>query len=210
MKGDLHTPTYKTRRFNSQRRIGITGGIASGKTSVGKFLNEIKHLPIIDADIIARKALEPGEKATQKVLARYGNQIECKNQKNSIDRDVLSKIIFSDISERKWLEKLIHPIVIENINKELEKYEKMPILILIIPLLFEANLTSLCSEIWLINCDLQQQLQRLIARDCISEEEAQRKINSQLTLSYKKKLADVIIDNSGYKNSWIKQVEKYL
>ena len=121
MNGQLHSPRALLRWTGSQRRIGITGGIASGKSSVEKFLKEIKVLPIIDADVYAKEALAPGQKAANKVLKHYGNSInnEAPNRPISINRKALSQIIFQDRKERLWLENLIHPIIKRRINEEL-------------------------------------------------------------------------------------------
>ena len=202
----------KPRWKGSQRRIGITGGIASGKSSIGKFLQTIQKLPIIDADIYAREALAPSTASTKAVLERYGPTIRNNNDSHflSIDRSALSKIIFDDSQERLWLEKLIHPIVKRKLEKELIKQASHPIVILIIPLLFEANLTSLCSEVWVVSCNSEQQIERLKSRDSLSSKEAMKRIQAQLPLEKKIKFADIVIDNSQGKEEWIAQVNNLL
>ena len=142
-----------------QRRIGITGGIASGKSSVGKFLKEVKGFPVLDADIYAHEALAPGTKSTMTVLKRYGNIVRenLNHEKPTINRSALSKIIFTNSTERIWIEKLIHPIVRERLANELEKQKNEPTIVLIIPLLFETKLNALCSEIWVVNCEEAKQ-----------------------------------------------------
>ncbi len=212
MNGELHSPTQLPRWHGSQRRIGLTGGIASGKSSIGRFLQEIEGLPIIDTDIYAREALAPGTALTNTVLNRYGKRIIIYDQKGniSINRLALSKIIFHNKEEKLWLEKLIHPIVVKKLHAALISKQHVPIIVLIIPLLFEANLSGICSEIWLVSCSPQQQLQRLMSRDKIEEEHAHSLIQAQWPQALKSSLSDVVIDNTGKKNAWIDQIKSLL
>ena len=191
-----------------QRRIGVTGGIASGKSSVGLYLSEQYALPVLDADIYARDALVPGSAATMAVLQRYGNAVAEAGQRNpvSIDRIALASIIFSDIEERRWLEQLIHPIVEKRFDVALGDLSAEPVVVLMIPLLFEAKLTGLCSEVWLVDCNQAQQCQRLIARDGLTLQEAEQRIATQWPLEQKRPLADLVIDNSGAPGVWRDQI----
>ena len=107
------------------------------------------------------------------------------------------RIVFQDPAERRWLEQLIHPIVRERFNQELSLHDKTPAVVLMILLLFEAGLESLCSEIWLVDCDESQQLERLIARDGLSPDAAQARIAAQWPLSRKRGLADHVLANRG-------------
>ena len=184
----------------SQRRIGLTGGIASGKSSVGRWLAQ-QGLPVFDADQYAREALEPGRPATNSVQQRYGSTVQSEGGA-AIDRAALGRIIFQDPAERQWLEQLIHPIVRERFDRALSLHAQTPAVVLMIPLLFEAGLESLCSEIWLVDCDESQQLERLIARDGLSPEAAQARITAQWPLSRKRVLADQIICNQGPPGAW--------
>ena len=177
----------------SQRRIGLTGGIASGKSSVGHWLAQ-QGLQVLDADQFAREALEPGRDATKTVLQRYGASVQAKGAA-TIDRAALGRIVFQDPAERRWLEQLIHPIVRDRFDEALRLHAKTPTIVLMIPLLFEAGLESLCSEIWLVDCDESQQLERLVARDGLSSAAAQARIAAQWPLNQKRELADVLIDN---------------
>ena len=184
----------------SQRRIGLTGGIASGKSSVGHWLAQ-QGLPVLDADQFAREALEPGLNATNTVLQRYGSKVQAEGAA-TIDRAALGRIVFQDPAERLWLEQLIHPIVRDRFDQALTRHAETPALVLMIPLLFEAGLESLCSEIWLVDCDESQQLQRLIARDGLSPAAAQARIAAQWPLSRKRALADHVISNQGKPGTW--------
>jgi dephospho-CoA kinase len=170
-----------------QRRIGLTGGIASGKSSVGRLLRDEHGLPLLDADAYAREA------AATTVVERYGDRV--RNPRGEIDRAALGRIVFTDPAERAWLEGLIHPLVRARFAAELERRADAPAVVLMIPLLFEAGLEGLCSEIWLVDCDEEQQLGRLIARDGLTEAEARSRIEAQWPLARKRPLADVVIDN---------------
>lgn len=207
MIGTIHNPTSLLRWQGSQRRIGITGSIASGKSSVGQFLKEIKKIPILDADKYSRDALGPGTASTKLVLRRYGNTVKAKNKFTTINRSALSKIIFNDPNERLWIEKLIHPIVERQLKKELDKNKYIPVVVLIIPLLFEASLMELCSEIWVVNCTAEQQYKRLMERDDLNYHEAAKRIQAQWPLEKKLNLADIVINNSGELQAWRKQVD---
>ncbi len=210
MIGEIHNQKSLHRWNGPQRRIGITGGIASGKSSVGKYLKEIKGFPILDADLYAHNALAPGKTPTRVILERYGNAVagQIQNHQPSINRSALSKIIFSDPNERLWIEELIHPIVHMHFTKELERMKNSPVIVLIVPLLFEAGFNNLCSEVWVINCTTDQQCLRLQKREGISSDEALKRVQSQWPLQEKIGLADVVIDNQGDFQKWIAKVNQ--
>ena len=193
-----------------QRRIGITGGIASGKTIIGDFLFQAKQWPIVDADLYAHEALRAESQIAKKVLLRYGNKIIQNSSKNDqiINRKALAKIIFQNDSEKKWLERIIHPFVNKRIEEELEKLKSNSIVILIIPLLFEKNYTGLCSEICYVDCPRHMQLQRLQSRDKLSLEEANQRIDAQWENALKKQFSDHIITNANNDETWKMQLKK--
>jgi len=182
-----------------QRRIGLTGGIASGKSSVGRLL-AARGLPVLDADVYAREALAPGSPGAQAVLARYG----------TLDRAALGRIVFADGAERRWLEQLVHPLVRARFATELERLEAEPVVVLMIPLLFEAGLEALCSEVWLVDCEESQQLARLMARNGFNEADARARLTAQWPLARKRGLADVVIDNRGGPQQLEQAVERAL
>jgi dephospho-CoA kinase len=186
-----------SRWSGSQRRIGLTGGIASGKSTVAHWLEQ-QGLPVLDADVYAREALAPGTPGAAAVLERYGEVVRaqgsCTNS-GVIDRGALGQIVFNASQEREWLEQLVHPLVRERFDAELAALAAQPAVVLVIPLLFEAGLESLCSEIWLVDCEPEQQLERLMQRDGLSQAAAQARINAQWPLERKRELADRVIDN---------------
>jgi len=175
-----------------QRRIGLTGGIASGKSSAGKLLQEKHGLAVLDADRYARDALAPGTTASQAVLNRYGQKLFCGDQ---LDRKALGEIVFNNPIERLWLEQLVHPIVQQMMDQEVIRLAEARTIVLMIPLLFEAGLESRCTEIWLVDCGEKQQLERLIARDNCTNQQALARINAQWPLARKRLLADRVINN---------------
>ena len=176
-----------------QRRIGLTGGIASGKSSVGRLL-EARGWPVLDADQYARDALAPNTPASAAVAAHFGGVV---GDASALDRNALGQIVFNDADARHWLEALVHPLVRERFQQELERHSQAPVVVLMIPLLFEAGLESLCSEIWLVDCTPEQQLARMMQRDGLTEEEAQARLLAQWPLARKRNLADQVIENSG-------------
>ena len=187
------------------RRIGLTGGIASGKSSVGRLL-AAQGLPLLDADVYAREALAPGSPGGQAVLERYGAGVRAPG--GAIDRAALGQIVFSDGAERRWLEELVHPLVRARFAAELEELVAEPLVVLVVPLLFEAGLETLCSEVWLVDCDETQQLQRLMARDGLGEADARARIAAQWPLARKRQLADVVLNNRGGPEQLATQVEQ--
>ncbi|MCY7333457.1 MAG: dephospho-CoA kinase [Pseudanabaena sp. CAN_BIN31] len=173
-----------------QRIIGITGGIATGKTTVSDYLHHSYGLPILDADLYAREALT-GDRLL-KVKDRYGKIIL--DEQGNLDRRKLGAIVFESASDRQWLEALIHPYVQECLIAEADRRSPSTV-VMVIPLLFEAKMQNLVTEIWAIVCDPQQQLQRLIERNHLSKSEALQRISSQMSQSEKAELADVVITN---------------
>ena len=178
-----------------QRRIGLTGGIASGKSSVAALLEE-RGCPVLDADVYAREALAPGTPASNAVVARYGERVK-KDGTSEIDRAGLGSIVFNDPNERSWLEQLVHPIVQRRFDDALRSLPDAPIVILMIPLLFEAGLEAWCSEIWVVRCTALQQKERLMARNNCTEAEAMQRIAAQWPIDIKAQRADSVINNSG-------------
>jgi len=202
------THNFCLRWQGKQRRIGITGGIASGKTLIGHFLFQTRQWPILDADLYAHEALKPESQISNKILLRYGNTISQKSSNNNqvINRKKLGQIIFQNNVEKSWLEEIIHPFVNKRIEEELEKFKSNAVVLLIIPLLFEKGYTNICSEILYIDCCRIKQLERLQIRDKLSIEEANQRIDNQWENSYKKQFADFIINNSKDDKSWKEQL----
>jgi dephospho-CoA kinase len=179
---------------SSKRLIGLTGGIATGKTTVSNYLATQYHLPILDADVYAREAVAQDSLILQTVFQRYGDKVKLANA--SLDRTALGEIIFNDPQEKQWLESQIHPYVRDRFEQELSKINNNTI-VLSIPLLFEAQLTNLVTEIWVVSCDRSLQIARLQQRNGLTAKQAQARIDSQIPLAEKIAAADIVLDNNG-------------
>ena len=194
--------------INYQRRIGLTGGIASGKSTITEYIRTNKKIPILDADNLSKELIMPNTIGYKKILDYLGNQIIDKySSEKAIDRKLLRKIIFEDNKSREWIQKLLHPLIKAKMIEECNQYNKNEIILLVIPLLFEARFEDICTEIWLVKCSKLEQMQRLVRRDKISEEEASKIIKLQLTFDAKTELSDVILDNADDRNRWIDKVK---
>ena len=202
----------------SQRRIGLTGGIATGKSSAGQWLATVAGLPVLDADQYAREVLAPGSLGAKAVIERYGAAVidypgaipDAGAAPLAVKRSALGRIVFPNPAERRWLEQLVHPLVRARFDQQLAAQADAPVLVLVVPLLFEAGLTGLCSEVWLVDCDEDQQLQRLIARDHCSEAEARARIAAQWPLARKRPLADALVSNRGEAGQWVGRLQELL
>jgi dephospho-CoA kinase len=184
--------------------IGLTGGIGTGKSTVANYLATVYNLPILDADIYARDAVSVGSPILLQIAAKYGQDMILND--GNLNRSKLGEIIFSSPEERHWVESLIHPYVRKCFDQAI-KESSANTLILVIPLLFEANLQSLVNQIWVVSCSPQQQQQRLIARNNLTPEQAIARINSQLPIGEKIARADVVLDNSSTLESLLKQID---
>jgi len=187
-----------------QRLIGLTGSIGTGKTTVSNYLANRYHLPVLDADIYAREAVQPGSPVLSKICDRYGLNVllpDC-----TLNRKRLGEIVFNNSTERQWLEQQIHPYVRDRFQSELDTLVA-PLVVLVVPLLFEAGMTDLVTEIWVVSCSPEQQLNRMMERDRLSLEQAQARLNSQLPIQDKIARADVVLDNSSTLETLLKQVD---
>jgi dephospho-CoA kinase len=187
-----------------KRLIGLTGGIATGKTTVANYLAKTYNLPILDADIYARDAVEVGSPILSQIAQRYGDGILLAD--GSLNRQRLGEIIFKNQDERFWVEGLIHPYVRERFNQAIANSSE-DVLVLVIPLLFEVGLTDFVTEIWVVSCSEEMQLQRLMQRNHLNLELAKDRINSQMPLLEKVKRANMVLDNSGTLEDLLKQID---
>ena len=194
---------------NKQRRIGLTGGIASGKSTIANYIKKYRDIPILDADQYSKELIKPKGNCYKKVIAYFGPQIVDEySSVNVINRALLKKIIFENSIHRKWIQNLLHPLIKEKMIEKCNQFEKHKILLLVIPLLFEAKFTDLCTEIWLVKCPREIQKKRLMSRNKISDNEAEKIINLQLNFEDKSKFSDVILDNSDNKQLWKNTIQK--
>ena len=174
--------------------IGLTGGIGSGKSTVSLML-KTAGFEIIDADIIARQIYDD-EKLLRKVYETFGNDI--KNEDGSLNRKALGRIVFSDDEKLIQLNKLTHPVIRQKVSDEIEEYKSQneEIVILDAALLVESDYLNFIDKLLVVTCKENIQIERIIARDNCSIEEALGRIKSQMSQENKVKYADYVIDNS--------------
>lgn len=177
--------------------IGLTGGIASGKSTVAAMFKEM-NIPVIDADVIAREVVEPGEDAYKAILQQFGTDILADDQKN-INRKKLGDVIFSNEKKRKQLNAIVHPAVRKRMVEQRDRYVQKgePYVVLDIPLLYESKLTHFVDRVVVVAVSESVQSQRLQERNGFTEEEAKSRINAQMPLQDKVKLADAVLQNDG-------------
>ncbi|ADU31453.1 dephospho-CoA kinase [Evansella cellulosilytica] len=189
--------------------IGLTGGIATGKSTVSLMLKE-KGFPIVDADQIAKEAVMPKREAYIKIVETFGEGILLHD--TSIDRKKLGSIIFKDEGKRKALNDIVHPVVRRKMKEETNMYKKngYKTVILDIPLLIESNLLSLVEKVLLVYVPQTIQLRRLMTRDSSTEKEALSRIHAQIPIDEKKKYANAIIYNDGTFEDTKKQLNELI
>ncbi len=195
--------------MNKAKVIGLTGGIASGKSTV---LKEFKKLgaKVIDSDKIAHRIIQKDKKVYREIIKYFGRRILKKDGK--IDRKKLGKIVFEDKNKLKLLEKITHPAIISEIKKTLTRLLTYPLTRLIVldaPLLFEKSLSKMVDETVVVWVPEEIQIQRLISRDKLGYESAKKRIKLQMPLDKKKKLADYCIDGSKSLKKIKQQIKKF-
>lgn len=189
--------------------VGLTGGIASGKSTVSNMLKEM-NITVIDADVEARLAVKKGEPGYQRIIEEFGVDILLPD--GEIDRQKLGAIIFHDEQKRQQLNQIVHPEVRRRMTEQKEAAVRRgeKIVILDIPLLFESNLRYMVDKTILVYVDREVQLQRLMERNQLSVEEAEARILAQMLLEKKKELADELINNNGSLKDTKKQLMEIL
>jgi len=196
------------------RVIGLTGGIASGKSSIARFF-QAKGALVIDADQLSREAVEPGSRGLAEVVAAFGEGVLAADGR--LDRKRLGELVFSDSARRSRLEGILHPeirrLAEERIACAAETGHR--VVFYMAPLLIEAGATDRVDEVWVVTVRPEVQLKRLLLRDNISRDEAQRIIDSQMPLAEKERYGRIVIDNSGTPEEtsrrlaeiWAKEIE---
>lgn len=182
--------------------IGLTGGLASGKTLVARILAELGAL-LLDTDQVSREVVASDSTVTAALRSRWPQAF---TPTGILDRGRLARIIFADPAERKALNAVLHPPIIARVEAFLARPRATPAVV-VIPLLVEANLFYLVDETWVVWCRLDQQLDRLMRRDSLTEEEARRRLGAQLPLDEKLKHARVVIRNDETQEETRHQVE---
>ena len=188
--------------------IGVTGGIASGKTTVTNMLKKL-GAPLIDYDIIARQVVEPDMPAWTDIVDYFGRQIL--NQDRTIDRKALARIVFQDTLKRKKLESFTHPRIHHQFVAQLKKIAKEhpgAIIQVSIPLMIEQTLQHMFHYILVVYVPQEKQIERLMVRDGISEDDSRRILKAQLPIDEKLGYADFVINNAGSIEESKRQVEE--
>ena len=172
--------------------IGLTGGIASGKTTVSNLFSNL-DVPIVDTDLISRHLLELDQPGYQKAVEHFGNELLHKDRQ--INRRKLRRIVFNDEAEKHWLEAALHPIIYQQTQQQIEQYKEAVYVIVVIPLLFETDFQTLVNRILVIDCSSDTQIKRLIARDRIESNLAQQMLAQQWSNEARLKQADDVVHN---------------
>ena len=176
--------------------VGLTGGVASGKSTVAKMFKRC-GATVINADLLARQVVEPGNPAWRAIVKLFGKTVL--NQDRSLDRQALGSIIFRNPKKRRQLERIIHPRVAreqQRLVRRIAKDKPRAVVIYEVPLLFEADVDKRVDEIIVVTADRETQIARLKKRNGLSRAEAIRRIQAQMPLSKKVRLADIVIDGT--------------
>lgn len=189
------------------RILGLTGGIACGKSTISAYLKEF-GLPVIDADECSRAVVEKGSIGLEKLTEIFGNKIL--ENDGTLNRKALGQIVFSDSEQLSLLNSVMEPLIREEIFRRLNQENNADLVVLDAPLLIEQHYDKICDFIMTINVPKKIQLERLIERDKLSEDDAKSRIESQLSSRERNGFADVVIDSSGTVEQTRKQVIKWL
>lgn len=177
-------------------KLGLTGGIATGKSTVSGILRELGAV-VLDADALVHELLEPEMSLWHLYCSHFGKDVLLPS--GQLDRRRLGEIIFQDSRELAWIKQEVHPLIKAEILKRVAVFEQkqLSVLVLDIPLLYESGFAKITDIVWVVYAEREVQLQRLQKRNNFSQEEAKRRINSQIDLQQKCQLADKVIDNNG-------------
>lgn len=183
-------------------RIGLTGGIGSGKTTVAG-LFAAKGIPVLDADVVARDLVEPGQPALQAIVERFGPELL---RDGSLDRARLRQIVFAAPESRQWLESLLHPLVYDEMQRRIAGLSA-PYGLLVIPLLLETGRRDFVDRLLVVDCPVEVQRQRVRQRDGLGEAEIDRILAAQLDREARLAAADDVIRNAGSPAELAEQVD---
>ncbi|MEC0368913.1 dephospho-CoA kinase [Paenibacillus chibensis] len=189
--------------------IGLTGGIATGKSTVSALLIR-KGALLVDADVIAREVMLPGHPVLAAVAEHFGQAVLLAD--GTLDRKKLGDIVFREPAQRQALNEITHPAIRLEIRRQMESLEREHperLVVVDIPLLFESGLESMFERVMLVYAPASIQKERLMNRNQLTAEEAEARINSQMDIEEKKRKADVIIDNSGSAEETQRQIDEF-
>ncbi|KOC88927.1 dephospho-CoA kinase [Winslowiella iniecta] len=177
--------------------VALTGGIGSGKSTIARVFAEL-GVDVVDADVIARQVVEPGQPALQAIAEKFGD--EMLNADGTLNRTSLRQRIFSAPADKLWLNNLLHPIIHQQTRRQLAETQSLWCL-WVVPLLVENNLHTLADRVLVVDVEPSIQLARTMARDNISREQANNILAAQATREARLAVADDVIDNSGLPES---------
>jgi dephospho-CoA kinase len=184
--------------------VGLTGGIGSGKSTAARFFNQL-GVTVVDADIIARQVVEPGQASLEKIVERFGNNIL--QYDGSLNRTQLREIVFTQAAEKQWLESLLHPLIYELAQQQLHTATG-DYVIYMSPLIFESQQKSWCNRIVVVDISEAMQIIRASERDHASTDNIRHIIANQLPRNQRLALADDILDNSGTRDELEQRVNR--
>jgi dephospho-CoA kinase len=182
--------------------IGLTGGIASGKSTVAKLLASY-GAETIDADQVARDVVAPGSAGLSEVIEEFGSEVLMES--GELDRVVLGRIVFEEPTKRKRLEEILHPLIKQRTNQLLAEASS-PVVVYAVPLLVEANVDYPFDMILTVEAGVANQIERMVRSRGLSEEEAMKRISAQASESARRERADMVIDSSGSREQLEKQI----
>lgn len=191
--------------------IGLTGGIATGKSTVSKRIRDNHNIPVIDADVIARQVVEPGTKAYKQIVDYFGEEILLKDGSKGLDRPALGRAVFGNEPNRKKLNSIVHPAVRYEMARQVlwAWVCGHKTAVLDVPLLYESKLDQFCGATVVVGCDEDAQLERLLNRDShLSRDDAEKRIASQMSVKEKSQLADFYINNNSTLENLYTQVDQ--
>lgn len=189
--------------------LGLTGGIATGKSTVADMLVR-RGAILIDADQIAREIVQPNSDVLNQIQERFGKNVIL--QDGSMNRKKLSELIFADPVAREDLEAILHPLIRRRMWERLVMAESLhpeTLVVVDVPLLYESNLQNNFQEVMVVYVPENIQVERLILRDHLSRDEAKLRLQAQMPIEQKKLLADIVIDNQGSLSDTESQIERF-
>lgn len=172
--------------------IGLTGGIASGKTTVANLFHEHFQIELIDADVISREVVEPGSAGLNAIIQRYGEEILSPD--STLNRSALRDIIFSNPEEKSWLNQLLHPMIRKKMHADIQQV-RSPYALLVIPLMVENKLQVMADRVLVVDVAESVQITRTMARDGVSEQQARTILQAQASREQRLAIADDVIRN---------------
>ena len=190
-------------------RIGLTGGIATGKSTVSNYLKELAY-PLIDADVIARQLVEPGQEGLECLVERFGREIL--DESGALNRQVFGQRLFGDAQLRQEVDQLLHPLIYEALEAESQRLAQAgaQLAFLDIPLLYETGYDQKMDQVWVVYLPHDLQVERLMARNGWGQDHAEAAIASQASIETKRQRADLVIDNQGTLAATFAQVDQAL